>query len=57
MGPGVEVAYPEPAGPWLGEETVGLTGGPDCDILLLASMVGEFVTIHEFELSGIRAYD
>ena len=31
MGAGVEVAYPEPAGIWLGEDTVGLTNGPGSD--------------------------
>jgi hypothetical protein len=40
MGAGVGVAYPEPVGPWLGEEAVGLTGWLICGVLLLASMVG-----------------
>jgi hypothetical protein len=51
MGAGVEVAYPEPAGPWLGEETVGLTNGPGCEMLLLESTVGVFVIFHTFEPS------
>ena len=54
---GVEVAYPEPAGTWLGEETVGLTDGLDCDMLLLESTVGALVICHKFEPSGMRAYD
>jgi len=57
MGAGVEVAYPEPAGPWLGEETVGLTDGPGCDMLLFESTVGALVICHKFEPSGMRAYD
>ena len=57
MGAGVEVAYPEPAGPWLGEETVGLTNEPGNEMLLLASTVGALVIRHEFEPSGMRAYD
>ena len=56
MGAGVEVAYPEPAGTWLGEETVGLTDGPGCDMLLLESTVGALVICHKFEPSGMRAY-
>ena len=57
MGAGVEVAYPEPAELWLGEEAVGLTKGPGCDMLLLESTVGVFVFCHTFEPSGMRAYD
>src|SRR5437763_9837127 len=56
MDAGVEVAYPEPAGPWLGEETVGFTDGPGCDMLLLESTVGALVICHKFEPSGMRAY-
>jgi hypothetical protein len=54
---GVEVAYPEPAGPWLGKGTVGLTSGPGCEMLLLESMLGVFVICHTFEPSGMRAYE
>ena len=57
IGSGVVVAYPEPAGLRLGEETVGLTKGLNCDMLLLESMVGVFVISHIFEPSGMRAYD
>ena len=57
IGLGVEVAYPEPVWPWLGEGTVGLTDEPGCDMLLLESMVGVFVICHKFEPSEMRAYD
>jgi len=57
MGAAVEVAYPEPAGSWLDEGTVGLTNGPGRDMLLLESTVGVFVIFHTFEPSGMRAYD
>jgi len=57
MGAGVGVAYPEPARPWLGEETVGLTIGPGCEMLLLESTVGVFVICHTCEPSGMRAYE
>jgi len=57
IGAGVAVAYPEPAGPWLNEEAVGLTTGLSCDGLLLESMVGVLVICHKFEPSGMRAYD
>ena len=57
IGVGVEVAYPEPAGPWLGEVTVGLTTGFSCDMLLLESTVGALVICHKFEPSGMRAND
>jgi hypothetical protein len=56
MGAGVEVAFPETAGLWLGEDTVGLTNGPGSAMLLLASMVGVLVICHELEPSGKRAY-
>ena len=57
MGAGVEVVYPEPTGPWLGEEAVGLTTGFSSVVLLLESTVGVLVIFHEFEPSVMRAYD
>ncbi len=57
MGAGVEREFPEPAVLRLGVETVGLTNEPVCDIELLASIVGVFVTCHELEPFGMRAYD
>jgi hypothetical protein len=57
MSAGVEVAYPEPTGPRLGEEVVGLTTGIGCVVLLLVSMLGILVICHTFDPSGMRAYD
>lgn len=57
IGAGVDVGFPEPAEPWFGDETVGLTNESGCDVELLVSIVGVFVNCHEFEPSGMRAYD
>ena len=55
MSVGVDEAPLLPVGPWLDEETVGLSAGPGREMLLLASIVGVLVTCHELEPSGMRA--